>query len=294
MPRKPNIQRILQKRKDFNRSWFSRPDNIAAREDDLAYIAQNVGADAPGTRRNIADSLRRLGTLHALKGEVELFDGDIRGWDEIHRAWLYHDLSLRIMVSEFQKSRVLGQFRPIRTLESEASACALCLFYALAVGRDIEAEFFAGTIRVMLYDSDVVPASYWLDNYFETFAVHLYSLFKKQKLESSRNLDRVTAVYKAILEAWDSPALLVEALCAACDFHCQKIESSDRYYEEFRRPPYDLVPAEILAVLVVRRALGLFTPPVGHPLLGPPFNEPHGNPADIEDPLLERVESSLW
>jgi hypothetical protein len=288
------IQRVLQETRVSNHEWLSRPDNASMIEEDRAYIASNLDGDGPGVRMNVSDSLMRLGRWHAVNGEIGLLDGHSEAWSEIHRAWLYESLALRIRVSEFQKGRVLGQFRPIRCLETEAIRSTLILAYAMMVRREFETEYFGETVRVMLLDKTVVPESHRRYHGLGPFLIQMLALLRKTEFAIPSTSSSESGPYQRIIEAWNQPQNLAEALHAACDFHCRRIkDTSKRFFAEFRDPPFDLVPAEILAVYTLRRALGLETPRIEHPLVEAPFAAPTGGPSEISDELISQIEDQF-
>ena len=260
----------------------------------IQYIEEDLKSDSPGSLLNLSDSLVRLATWHGNAGQVALLNGNGSGWMEIHRAWLYLALAYRIRITLFQKGRVLGQFRPVKSLETEAAGSALCLAYALAVRRDFETKYFGDAVRRMLIEKESVREAYWTHHYTEAFSIQLLALSRRESLDVVKNLRRRLGAYQAIIDAWDHPASLVKAISDACDFHCERIEdNSEKFTAEFRSPPFDLAPAEILAVYAVRQSLGLETPAVDHPLLEPPFSTPVGSPDEIADSLLDDVEAKL-
>jgi len=294
MPRKIDARKILAKQKAFHREWLQKPGTIEMKASADRYIDEDIRNDSPSSLLNISDSLMRLATWHGACGQVALVDGTANGWNEIHRSWLYQSLALRVRISVFQKGRVLAQFRPVKSLETEACPSALCLTYALAVRREFEARFFGDAVRVMLLDKDVVREAYWEHHGVVPFSVQLLAVSRSEKLDVAKEWNRRLGVYQGIVDAWNEPSLLGKAIEAMCDFHCQRVEDkSERFFAEFRSPPFDLVPAEVLAIYSVRRALGLNTPNVEHPLLEPPFNLPAGSPSEIEDELLDRIEAKI-
>lgn len=287
-------QKVLAKQKALHREWLRKEASSDLKATDLKYVEEDLESDAPGASQNIADSLGRLGTWYAVTGLVALIDGNSAGWSDVHRAWLYKTTSLRIRISAFQKGRVLGQFRPVKSLEPEASPSALCLAYALMFGREFETKFFGEAVRVMTIDKNAVPEAYWQHHALEPFTVRLFSLLRRDDPTVPVNSGPTLGCYQAILDAWNRASGLPEAIHNACEFHCQRIEDkSNTFTAEFRNPPFDLIPAEVLAVYSVRQALGLVTPSVDHPLMKPPFSTPVGSPSEIQDELLDKVEAKL-
>lgn len=258
------------------------------------FIEEDIRSDAPASLLNLAHSLGSLAIWYGTRGNVALLDGDAAGWKEIHRSWLYLSIALRLRISVFQRGRVLGQFRPLKSLETEAGSSALCLAYALVFRREFETKYFGDVVRVMLLDKDVVRKAYWEHHSVVPFSVQLLALSRGEKLDVSKEWNLRLGVYQNIVDAWNEPSSLERAIETICDFHCQRIEDkSAGFFPEFRSPPFDLVPAEVLAINSVRRALGLNVPNVEHPLLEAPFNLPVGSPSEVEDELLDRVEAKI-
>ena len=294
MARSSGYQELLEKQKAFQRKWLLNPATVSMKDDDEREIADLIRNDAPASWLMVSDRLARLTAWHGARGQAKLMAGEPSGWTDIHRSFLYESLALRIRISMFQKGRVLGQFRSVKSLETEASASALCLAYAMVVHRDFEAGFFGNAVRAMLLDKNIVREAYWEYHYTEAFVVQLLALSRNENCDVVKDMRRGLGVYQAIIDAWKNPSSMAKAISGACDFHCERIEDkSGRFSAEFRGPPFDLVPAEILAIYAVRRSLGLDTPPVDHPLLESPFHAPPGSPTDIEDGLLEEVEARV-
>ena len=287
-------QKVLEKQKHSHREWLKGEASSEMKTTDLNCIEEDLESDAPGAWQNIADSLGRLGTWHAVTGLVVLTNGNTAGWSDVHRAWLYKVTALRIRISTFQKGRVLGRFRPVESLELEASPSALCLAYAMMFAREFETTLFEETLRVMTIDKSVVPDAYWRYHSLEPFMVRLFAMSQRREPPPSEHSGPALGCYQAIFDSWNQPNELAEAIHSACEFHCQRIgDKSEKFAAEFRNPPFDLIPAEILAIYSVRQALGLHTPRIDHPLLKPPFNTPIGSPSEIQDDLLDMVEAKL-
>jgi hypothetical protein len=283
--------KVLEKQKSFHREWLKKDANDELRPTDLKYILEDLESDAPGAWPNIADSFGRLGTWYAVSGLIALADGSSAGWRDVHRAWLYKVMSLRIRITTFQRGKMLGRFQPVKSLELEAGPSALCLAYALMVGRKSEAEFFGEAVRMMTVDKKAVPDAYWQYHGLESFVLRLSRLFQHDASAIGPSL----GCYQGIIDAWNHPRELAKAIHSVCEFHCQRIEcKSVKFSAEFREPPFDLIPAEVLAVYSVRQALGMATPVVDHPLLKPPFAAPIGSPSELHDELLDKVEAKLY
>jgi len=268
------------------------PSRLEMRARNIDYVRNALPGWAGGREENITDSLSRLGTWQGVDGIAALERGALEhGWAHIHTAWLYEALALRLRISRFQKQHVLGRFRWPRSLQLEASSVALCLAFGLVFKREFEVSFFGDALRVMLLDTTVVPDEYWQYHHLEPFLVQLLALVRGEVLNVAGDYRRSLGPYQAIIDRWGDVDGLREALFAACEYHCQRMQDeSDEFSEEFTGAPFDVVPAEIMAVYAVRRELGLATPEVDHPLYKAPYVCPVGSPADISDELLDQVE----
>ena len=262
--------------------------------DDESEVVELLEAGSVASRLQVADRLKRLAMWHAVNGALALLDSTGGGWPEIHRSWLYRSLGLRIIISEFQKGRVLGPSCPVKSLGNEATPTALCLMYAIIFRRELELRVFGDSLRAMIMDNEVVREEFWQSHPLEPFTVQLLALWKGEVLDVGRDLGRSLGPYEAVFKAWAKPAADIHgAIQAACNFHCERIEDAPNGFRpEFSNPPFDLLPAEILAIYYVRQTLGLETPVVDHPLLALPFGLPIGTPSDVYDEFLDRTESA--
>jgi len=89
------------------------------------------------------------------------------------------------------------------------------------------------------------------------------------------------------------PDKLAPILVAACDTHVQRIALTSRELDsgnfEFGSPFEAVYPAEILAILNLRRSLGLPNPPIDHPLMKTPYAQltcPPGMRFEADDLLM--------
>ncbi len=149
-----------------------------------------------------------------------------------------------------------------------------------------------GTMIASLDRPEVMFPPSWEFNALPGFMVQLYALYKQEPIDFSKydtgNLD----VYQGIIDCWDTPAALADALRKACNYHTERSHGEDPGLE-FVYSPYTAFPAEILAIYRVRADLGLETPMVEHPFLGTPLVHPPEQMPPYEDELLDRVVRQL-
>jgi len=56
------------------------------KDENVGHIAEYLDVDTPGARLNVADSLQRIATWHAINGQILLSDGEQSGWAEVNRV----------------------------------------------------------------------------------------------------------------------------------------------------------------------------------------------------------------
>lgn len=137
-----------------------------------------------------------------------------------------------------------------------------------------------------------ISEPYWRERIFEPFALRLHQLRMGMELPGDV-VSRDIRAYGSVLENWENPDRLAEALIRICDYHCDNMEDSGGEWDpEFRYPPFDLMPAEVLAVYAIREQLGVETPKVEHPLLSLPLSSVVRVGTAASDGLLERVDAA--
>jgi hypothetical protein len=97
-------RKALKTQKAFHRKWLLKPGVVAMRADDEKDIEEDrIRGDSPASLLMISDRLMRLASWYGANGQVALMDGNMSGWLDIHRSWLYLCLCLRTRISVFQK-----------------------------------------------------------------------------------------------------------------------------------------------------------------------------------------------
>jgi hypothetical protein len=223
-------------------------------------------------------SLGVLATHYGRKGIIRVIDGDTGGWEVIYKGIAYRLWSVKI------QSRISAKVEnPHLTSET---ACLHCHHWA--IGNESAQAFTRDLLLRMARVPGMVKEAYWQQRIFEPFVLRLH-----QRLEPVRLPDdlerRSLGPYGAVLECWDSPQRLADAICGIADYHCRKMEGGG-WGPEFIASPFDLIPCEILAIDAVRHKLGLVMPAVVHPLLQTPVAHLQGDPKTGVDAMLQLVE----
>jgi hypothetical protein len=130
----------------------------------------------------------------------------------------------------------------------------------------------------------------WRLAQFPAFMLGLFDLSQgRQPSVDIANVGEKAEPYSAVFDAWNDEARLADAIMAMCDYHVAHSEDSDDEHHEFVDYPFSIFPAEVHALVDVRRRIGLSTPSVSHPLLEPPLNRVPENIPVLRDPMLDAV-----
>lgn len=273
---------------ESHRKWLQRTA-LKLEERERAAFEKALSVDALHAFMLIASTLDGLGTVHATRGLVGLFDGREGAWLDIERSWLYRSWEARLRIKVAAQSAFLGQFRGVGTgLSQSAHNAVLVLAYDLAFASGRRTVWMVQPLTDVLRGD---PRDRPDREHLERFVLAIEG-FAQGRAAPVAEVDEM-GVYGEVVRSWSDPKRLRDALLAACEYHCENmVDTGDEdFTPEFRDPPFDLVPAEILAVIRVRERLGLETPAVDHPLLALDFFRHAAAAAEvrIEDDLIARV-----
>ncbi|HMP58612.1 MAG TPA: hypothetical protein PKD86_04600 [Gemmatales bacterium] len=163
------------------------------------------------------------------------------------------------------------------------------LCHAIATGDDVFAHRFGrhllanfrltkGGDRIFFYSFDFLP-----------FAFKLYCTWIGEEITFRDDVANPLGWYQQIFDAWHEPQQLRSALLDICDYHCQQALDQD-VSAQFGYHPYNIFPVEIMALLRIRKELGLPTPDFEHKLItGNPLLHPPATLPDVQDDLLDRL-----
>src|SRR6266511_2518316 len=129
----------------------------------------------------------------------------------------------------------------------------------------------------------------WQYTPFHPFIARLYALWRGCEIDTEEGPLRNLGIYQALLDGWNDDEQYAAALLRACDYHCTRRFSKEDEDTEFWHAPFQVFPAEILAVQRVRREQVGSAPMVSHPLLDTPLGRVPVSLPLLHDQLLQRV-----
>jgi hypothetical protein len=265
-----------------HRKWLNdNSERIWQRE--MRYIEQDLAERSVGAMLNVSDSLARLATLYGIRGTIGVLDGNSSGYEYLGRSLSYHYDRLKLRIEAFFKA---GHREP--NLTNNLSRLASILCYAIASGSSAWLEYSARTLSVVSRDASALDEGCWDQRLFEPFALALEH-YKRQREWPSGDTARNMGPFSRILVSWRGDTLS-DSVVAVCDYHCQNMmDSGGGDNEEFKYPPFDLFPVEVLAISKVRTDAGIVDRAVEHPLLRTPLADPEKIPVPSDDDTLQQV-----
>lgn len=231
-------------------------------------------ADFPVPRRFflLGLDMRTCALRLSEQGVVDILDGRPSGWERLHLALQYDVLRHRF-------SQEWGHNRNIDSIVDEA-------------GRQLALAWALGDLRVVEWMSEELirfPKNFsgWEFNPLQPMLLQLYALWRNIEINWQNYPKAKLGVYRSLFNAWNDPAKFPTALEMCCDYHC--LRTGESGYQEFYDSPFNILPAEILAVYRLREMQGLPTPTIEHELLNSPLGKLPAPVLSPPDELLQRI-----
>jgi hypothetical protein len=266
-------------------AWLN-PDNRALMQDrQRLKLETQLHNHEPYTLGLIAVALDNLAIWENSAGAYAVLCGDQAGWTQLRLALEYEGWNLRI---EYGKSRRgLAQGSP-GSYFWEHWLAARCLALAITLRDDL----FADWCGQRMLQGATAPDPFfgaWDRTPFHPFMARLYALWRGCAIDTKAGPLRDAGLYQPVLDHWHDDVGYAAALLQACDYHCARSVSSSKEYREFWYTPFQVFPAEILAVQRVRQESVGSAPAVSHPLLDTPLGQVPASIVLPHDELLQRV-----
>lgn len=215
-------------------------------------------------------------TWRGMVGSVKIAEGDRSGWGDIRLAFLYRAWDIRTKIASgdrVKKTRNISLNEGIAALHGLAIVLGDHAFANWSGERVLRS--FKTKEHAFTNDSDAPP--------FAPFLFQLYSLWQGDTFDLSRYRGCGLGPYADIVKNWHSSDAdaFRRALQTACDARADNSPLGETCIV-----PTAQVPVEILAVFIVRKALGLATPSFSHPLLETAFAQVPAVVDTPNDPIL--------
>jgi hypothetical protein len=266
-----------------HRKWLKdNSERIYQRE--LKYLEQDLALGSLQALQNVADSLARLATIFGIKGVVGILDGKAQGRESVGLSLSYHYWCLKLRVESFFET---SHRQPNPTNYTSRMASILC--YAIASETTAWEQYASKRLLAISTDAEALDEGCWSRRSFEPFTLALED-FKQKKIWPTEAKSNDLGAYAGLVRNWNGDRF-GDSLVAVCDYHCRNMEDvGDESIAEFKYPPFDIMPIEILAIMKVRATVGLEIPEINHPLLNTPLGKLEQIPVPSEDDVLQQVQ----
>jgi len=243
--------------------------NLDLRPQAMKIILKEVASGAPHSCVGAAIGLDTLAIGAGRLGMVAVLEGRPEGWAELQRVLYYHHCRIEVHPSSL----------------SIADSAAV-LLNSIAFGETEMSMRLAAIIREAHSDPRIFG---WAENALPGFGTRLWGLAVGREMMTVHPDTPREPVLERIFSVWNDADAFTEALAGLCDWHLRESLESSGPYPAFLRPPYELLPIDVLAVVRVRELLGLPVVLPNHPLLDLPLAHPPRDWATFTDEPLELV-----
>ncbi|MFJ4259075.1 hypothetical protein ACIP01_19235 [Pseudomonas monteilii] len=248
---------------ELHRQWLRQNQGMLGQE--LEYLNEDLADGSQAGLESVSDSLGIVATYHGIQGEVAICSGDTGGWEGVSRALLYRYWALRIKARSFSTKAFLGGLNRAPNLTNQFSSAGGLLAAFISADRQDLAGTVADILAGMIDVEGAVDAEYLKRRRFEPFMLWLYAMYSVQ---TTARVGSAFGVYQGVVDRWTDEQRFGGALREVCRYHLTNIEDQGADWDpEFKHPPFDLLPLEVVAILKVRQKLGLFSPDIEHELI---------------------------
>ena len=248
------MQDEIQRMVTYHREWLEKNGpRILTR--DSSYLLEDIADGTPSAFQQIPDSLDGLATYFAILGTVEVLDGKDTGWDNISTAIDFRGWSLKLRVDSF--SRDVGVGTTNLTNYVSRAACLVCV-------SEKWGEMAECVLRHVNENPHSIDQEYWKRRRFEPFVLRCCQI-RDGEAVAQEELERP---YRDVLEGWSNAAALSKSLDAVCEYHAANMDDVGGDWDpEFKYPPFDLLPCEVMFIRRIRKHFAMPLPYVSHDLV---------------------------
>jgi hypothetical protein len=279
----------LAKQKARLKNWVQSRDL----ESDISNI-EDALTDQEATSLDISVSSSGFASAVSARGAFRVLSGDSEGWADLYLGWCLRALRYRVQATTFDQAwkakQGRGRIGVSRLSWIALNEACLCLAAAIAAHEDIFVEWLGPRLLGSLNpESPLVDNRVWEATPAEQFVIRLYARWRSQDFDTFGKAWPDSGGYNQMLRELTAPSIADAVVTQLCDYHCAHMLGDDDPFTTF---PFDVLPAELLAVFRIRTEFGLPLPARCHPLLDSPLARfPVPFPAHCDDPLLQRVVS---
>ena len=269
---------------DYLREWLQPSEVAFQRDRPRQELELQLTQHEPATLDLAASCVSRIGLWQSNLGAFKVLQGDPSGWGHLRLG----------QVCNVWRLRTLFHLHTVEDRDTEYGAHrdAACGVAATIALRDDALADWCGALMLHQLENPAFLTE-WGETPFFPFMAWLYARWRGSEIDTRKPPFRKLGPYKKVIEGWDDDAALSKALLKACDYHCTRTDSDDEDDPEFWQSPFEVFPAEILAIQRVREEQTGRAVRVDHPLMNSPLGSVPDSIPEFEDPLLERFKERI-
>ena len=212
-----------------------------------------------------------------IRGALSVIDGKDSGWADMSTSIDFCGWSVKLQVY------LQGRGGSVSDLSNHTSriACLACISTKWA-------GFAEGILRSIDDGQWSIDKAFWKSRKLEPFVRTLGKIRDGKMVRASEDN---CGPYDQVINSWGNEAALANALWVACEYHCENIyDVGGNWDPEFKHPPFDLIPCEVVYVNRIRQEIGLPVPAVQHDLVSLLEFEPRKIAHSQEHQLIQELQ----
>ncbi|MBS0261490.1 MAG: hypothetical protein JSS02_05990 [Planctomycetes bacterium] len=280
-------KRIREIEKYLNSHSFS---NVAA------FVDKKLAADcSPQVYAGVLDYHLAVWEFHVATRAILCGSNDAANWSRLHLGVRYCAAQTKIYLDRFDQLAAespddakRGRLRIARWHSANLNAELFTLMAAIALGEWLIAKVCGRrVIRSYTAQDSLVAADCWSDNPCDLFMLYLIAILERLPDERAEFAKNLADPYDRIDQAWNDDSEFESAVNAIVQYHGANCDGSESLFLH----PYDVFPAEILALKTIRSREGLSFPPlIDLPIMQTPLARVPENISPVtDDPYIPRV-----
>ena len=275
--------------------WIKWLQDWQASHNDEDQVVDEVNAAIAGTDiLGVSIESHFIAPYYAVRGAIQLWQGEQSGWNDVAAFFAIeasrvatHICFLDEMIAKRGGKYIDGKMGVAQLQWIAMNSATLMQMTAEAFERSVFAQWLGDRLRQSVLTNDLLVSYPWKQADFERSWVKVIHVMHGGSISEADNIFGRQGAFQSILSSWNDEKAFGLALSQLCDFHLDNCRSDSHVFATL---PFPFFPVEILAMLSMRRQLGILTPPPLHSLMETPFAQiPRQMPWLDSDHLARRV-----
>lgn len=275
--------------------WVKWLQEWQANRNDEENVAQAVIDAINGTDVfNVSLESHFLAPYYAVRGSIKLWTGESRGWADLLAFFAIEAASVATHICYLDEAIAKRGGKYIDRKMGVAqlhwigmNRATLMLITAAAFDRSEFGRWLGNRLKESVLRNDLLVSYPWTQATFERSWIKVFDVEQGRSVSAIDESFGRECSFQPLLNAWSDDEAFGGALSQCCDYH---LENCRKDSHVFATLPFPFFPAEIVALVKMRRGFGIPTKVPSHPLLETPFAQvPNELPTLDAEHLARRV-----